>query len=56
MKIAVAVIGALIAHGLWAFPLGGKEWHGGPFGGGPGRVTCEQEGTNAFRANLAISF
>lgn len=48
MKTAVAVIGVLIAHGLWAFPLGGKEWHGGPFGGGPGRVTCEQEGTNAF--------
>ena len=36
------------AVALVAFAMGAAEWFGGPYGGGPGRISFEQDGTNAY--------
>ena len=36
------------AVALVVFAMGAAEWFGGPYGGGPGRISFEQDGTNAY--------
>ncbi len=37
---------ALVA--VFALAMGASEWFGGPYGGGPGRVSSERDGTNEY--------
>ena len=43
------------AVALVAFAMGTTNWFGGPYGGGPGSVSFEREGTNVY-CEIPITF